>query len=361
MTDRAKAKCASPNDCQNISLGHPSFEEIVTLDNLYQAFLCARKGKRERLAINRFELNLGANLTALYDELTNGTYKPMPCTEFEIWCRSGQKTRLISAPAFRDTVVQHLIYQNLYDTIDKHLIYDSYGCRRFKGTHKAADRVQQFMRQVPSDSYYLQMDVRRYYYNIDHAILRKSLERIIKDEKLVDLMISFADNKDGIGLNVGCLLSQVFGAVYLDRFDHYVKRVLKVKHYVRFVDDTCFILPSREEAYQVKNACEQYLKDELHLTLSKWRIQKISRGINYCGFRTWTTHRFIRKRSLHNFSKQLKRHKLTSLISILGHAMTTSSYRHLLNRTLDELSVEEIRSLPKRFKEDLSSVTSVST
>ena len=65
MTDRAKAKCAGPSDCQAISLGHPSFEEIVTLDNLYQAFLCARSGKRERLAVSRFELNLGANLTAL--------------------------------------------------------------------------------------------------------------------------------------------------------------------------------------------------------------------------------------------------------------------------------------------------------
>ncbi len=356
MTDRAKAKCAGPGDCQDISLGHPSFEEIVTLDNLYQAFLCARSGKRERLAVSRFELNLGANLTALYDELTNGTYKPMPCTEFEIWCRSGQKTRLISAPAFRDTVVQHLLYQNLYDTIDRHLIHDSYGCRRGKGTHKAADRIQAFMREMSPDAYYLQMDVRRYYYTIDHGILKESIERMILDRRLSDLMMSFADNPGGIGLNVGCLLSQVFGAIYLDRFDHYVKRVLKVKRYVRFVDDTCFILPSREEAYRVKDACEKYLKDELHLTLSKWRIQKLSRGINYCGFRTWATHRFIRKRSLHNFSKQLKRHELTSLVSILGHAMTTSSYRHLLNRTLDELSVEEIRTLPKRFREDLASV-----
>ena len=177
---------------------------------------------------------------------------------------------------------------------------------------------------------------------------------MIHDRKLSELMLSFADSRDGIGLNVGCLLSQVFGAIYLDRFDHYVKRVLKVKRYVRFVDDTCFIVPSREEAYWIKEACEQYLRDELHLTLSKWKIQKISRGINFCGFRTWPTHRFIRKRSLHNFSKELKHHNLESLVSILGHAMTTSSYRHLLNGALDELSVEEIRALPKIFREGLA-------
>ena len=103
-----------------------------------------------------------------------------------------------------------------------------------------------------------------------------------------------------------------------------------------------------------KKAVERYLLDELGLTLSKWTVLPISRGINFVGVRTWQTHRLIRKRSLHNFGRKLRRHDMASLVSILGHAMSTTSYRHLISRMLDELETEEIMALPKRIREDLA-------
>ena len=84
--------------------------------------------------------------------------------------------------------------------------------------------------------------------------------------------MEFCKNKNNIGLNVGCLMSQLFGLIYLNRFDHWVKRNLKIKHYIRYVDDMVFILPNRKLAETVLQKCSEFLKTKLHLSLSKFKI-----------------------------------------------------------------------------------------
>ena len=146
--------------------------------------------------------------------------------------------------------------------------------------------------------------------------------------------------------------------IYLDRFDHYMKRVLKVKRYVRYVDDIVIVGVPREEAKEIKAKeikakVEAYLLSELGLTFSKWKIQKLERGINFVGFRTWRHKRLVRKRSLHNFSRALRKRNLRSIEAIIGHAERTSTHRYFLSRVLDVLEVEEIRMLSDRLREQL--------
>lgn len=331
-----------------------SLDEIITLDALIRSFHSASAGRKCRTKISKYTDNVGENLLSLQKRLYERTYQPLPCSKFDIFCSAGQKVRQISAPAFEDTIVQHLLYDALYPSFDRSFIYDSYGCRKGKGTHKAADRVQEFMRQASPNSYYLQIDIRKYYYNIHHDVLRESLKRRIADPEVLDLVMSFCGDEGKVGLNVGSLLSQLFGMVYLDRFDHWIKRTLKIKYYVRFVDDCLFILPTREEAMRVKEACEKYLWETLYLRLSKWRVHPISRGANFVGMRTWRHKRIIRRRSLHNFGRCLRREKIDSIVSILGHAKGTSSYKHLIDRCLDELPVESIRKLPRRIRDEMA-------
>lgn len=333
-----------------------TFEEVVTLENLLFAFECAAKGKYGRPSVQRYLQMLGMNLTRLQERLLNGTYKPRPCHQFEIFCTAGQKVRLISAPAFEDTIVQHLLYQLIYPRIDRCFIYDSYGCRRNKGTHKAADRIQHFMRKAPTGSYALQLDVRKYYYRINHEHLRRMLGRLVKDERVIDLMMLFAgDDGTTVGLNVGCLLSQLYGMIYLNEFDHYVKRVLGVKYYVRYVDDMVAILPTRAEAVALKDEAIEYLAN-IGLELSKWRLQPVTRGVNFAGMRTWPAHRLIRKRSLCNFNRALKKRNVTSLVSILGHAVHTSTCKYMLTRMAEELTPEPIGKLPDAIRWKLAEI-----
>lgn len=306
-----------------------SYEYFLDINNLYDAFLCARKKKRNKKAIYDFEKSLGLNLLTLQKELSNTTYQPSCYRTFYVY---EPKQRLIVAPAFRDSVVQHMIYNYIYDLFDKSFIFDSYGCRKTKGTHKASARLQTFMRKYSNDEYYLQLDVRRYYYSINHEILRKLISKKIHDSRVVDLIMMFVNRLQKIGLYVGNVLSQLFGLIYLSPLDHFIKRVLKVKHYLRYVDDFVLVGLTKDQANEFKDKIETFLKDNLELVLSKFRIAKIKHGCNFVGFRTWRRMKFIRKHSLHNFSKALRKQKMDSIVSILGHAKHSSSHKYLISK-----------------------------
>jgi len=318
------AQAKSAEGATGLYSSSPTLNDIANIDNLYRGFLNARKTKRNKKAIYQFENNLGENLMKISEALRTNIYIPDAPRAFVIQER---KRRVIAAPSFRDSVVQHTIYMLVYDLFDRSFIHDSYGCRKGKGTHRAADKLQSMMRECDSELYYVQMDVRKYYYSIDHALLRERLERKISDSDLLDLMMAFAGDGER-GLYIGNILSQMYGLIYLDRYDHWVKRVEKQKRYVRYVDDFIVVGLSREEAYALMNKSVEFLDSKLKLQLSKWRIAKIKHGCNYVGFRTWKKTRFVRKFSLHNFSKALKLGKENSLVSIVGNAKNTATYKY---------------------------------
>ena len=300
-----------------------SLSDITNLDNLYQGYLSARKHKRVKKAVFIFEKDLGRNLQQIADEINNGTYYPSEYRQFKIY---EPKERLIVAPAFRDSVVQHTIYNAIYSIFDRSFIFDSYGCRKGKGTHKASAQLQKFMRTSDAESYYLQLDIHKYYYSIDHEILRDRLARKINDTKLLDLIMQFVNVEEGKGLYVGNVLSQLFGLVYLDRLDHYIKRVLKVKKYIRYVDDFILVGLSYEQAVNYRVAIEDYISKHLKLRLSKFRRAKIKAGSNFVGYRTWQHKKLLRKRSIYNFHKALKKGSKNAAISLLGHAKHSCNY-----------------------------------
>lgn len=313
-------------------------EDIITTENFLYANKNARKGKREKYGCFKFNQSLGEWVYRLKKSILDGTYKPSEYSKFEIYCTAGQKTRQITAPTYSDGVVQHVFYEALYPLFDKGFIFDSYGCRKGKGTHKAANRTQQFIRQCDDHEYYLQLDIKKYYYTIDHSILKESLKRKIKDNRIIDYLMMFVDNTSKIGLNVGCLLSQLYGLIYLDRFDHFCKRKLKLKRYIRYVDDILIIGLSLDEAKRIKKECEDFLKRELKLSLSKWKIRKISQGINFCGVRTWKHRRCLRVRSIHNFNKALRKHKWKSISSILAHSKNTATYGYFVDKIKQQIT-----------------------
>lgn len=309
------------------------FGTCFTPDALMSAYLRARRGKRNTLSVLRFERNLGANLQALHDELRSGSYQPQPYRHFMV---TEPKPRKISAPAFRDVVVQHAIYALIYPIFDAGFVHDSYGCRVGKGTHRASDRVQRFLRQSSCGDVTLQMDVRKFYYSIDRTILRTLIERKIKDAPFVDLMMRFADYGEPCGVPIGNLLSQLYALIYLDPLDHFIKRSLRVHRYVRYVDDFILWCENRDKANSLRADIESFLLKRLCLTLSRWTIAPVSRGVNFVGFRTWRKRRFVRKHSLYRFGRSLRTGDVASLNAILGNARRTASHDHLCRRVLNE-------------------------
>ena len=315
------------------------FESMFTLEALHAAYLKARARKRKKSAIKTFERNLGANLHALHDELMQGTYAPRPYLVFEV---REPKPRLIHAPHFRDVVVQQAMYAVLYPLVDSRLCYESYGCRKGKGTHKAADRAQQFLRASPPDSYLLQLDIRKFFYRMDRDVLLSLWRGYIKDERVLSLLQRFAEYPASTGVPIGNLMSQLAALIYLNPLDHFIKRELKTARYVRYVDDFILFGLTQVEGARVRERIEHWLASHLKLELSRWTLQPVKRGLNFVGFRTWRRTRFVRKHSLHTFSRALRNQCLPSLVSCLGHAQRTASMAHFLTRIRQESTLMPI-------------------
>lgn len=149
--------------------------------------------------------------------------------------------------------------------------------------------------------------------------------------------MQFADDGKGpLGVPIGNLLSQLYALIYLDPLDHFVKREMKIKKYVRYVDDFVLWCDTREQAIERRDTIIAFLTANLALTLSRWTIAPVSRGVNFVGFRTWRKRRFVRKHSLFRFSRSLKAGDVPSLNSILGNALRTSSHAHMRRRIRDE-------------------------
>lgn len=300
------------------------YSQAFTRDALLAAFAVASRGKRASRACYQFERRLAWNIDNLVCELNDGSYRPASYFSFSI---TKPKPRVIYAPAFRDLVVQHAIYHVVLPIFEAGFIDQSFACRTGKGTHMASDYAQSALRAVDRDSYTLKLDIRKFFYRIDRGILRRLVEQKIKDRRLVDLMMAFADHGQPVGTPIGNLLSQLYALIYLSPLDHMIKRVLKVRRYCRYVDDFVLFGLTREQAVDYRARIVEYLATELRLELSKSTISKTLRGINFVGYRTWATRRFVRKHSLFTFRRAVARGNWPSAASCLGHAARTHSYR----------------------------------
>ena len=321
------------------------FEQAFSRKNLYEAYLDASRCKHKKRACFNFERRLARNLDLLHEALHSGTYRPQPYYTFTVY---EPKARQIYAPSFCDLVVQHAIYRVVYPIFNRGFIDQSFACRIGKGTHKAADYAQQALRESPRGSYSIKLDVRKFFYRINRDVLRTKIERKIKDRRMVNVMMQFAEYGQPVGIPIGNLLSQTYALIYLNPLDHFIKRELKAARYCRYVDDFILFGISHKACLDALDKIKRFLVG-LGLELSKYTIAPVKRGINFVGYRTWATRRFIRKHSLYKFSRAAKAGKIDSLTSILGHARRTHSLRSLIT-TLWSKYHECYLQLPKVYR-----------
>jgi len=321
------------------------FEQAFTRENLYEAYLDASHNKHKKRSCFNFERRLAYNLDRLYNAIHDGTYRPQPYYTFTVY---EPKARKIYAPSFADLVVQHAIYRIIYPIFNAGFIDQSFACRKGLGTHKAADYAQQALRESPAGSFSIKLDIRKFFYRIDRAVLRKQIERKIKDARFVDVMMIFAEYGEPVGIPIGNLLSQTYALIYLNPLDHFAKRVLKAIRYCRYVDDFIVFGVSRARCLEILDQVKTFIAG-LGLELSKYTIAPVRRGINFVGYRSWASRRFIRKHSLYKFRNAVKKDKLESAVSILGHARRTHSFIHLL-KTAYERNQPLYQRLPVHFR-----------
>lgn len=339
------------------------FEQVYDYHNLYEAYIKARKQKRYRNEVLQFSYALEENLITLQNELIWKTYKVGEYRSFVIY---EPKKRQIVALPFRDRVVQHALNAVIEPIFEQRMIYDSYACRRGKGTHQAARRVAYFLGK-PRNHYYLQADVKSFFASINRTILRSILAERIEDEGVMWLIDEVLNSTPGTGLPIGNLMSQLFANVYLHELDHYAKNVRGVKYYVRYMDDFLVLHESKVYLWGLLEDIKEFLRTRLALALNdKTRIGKTSEGIEFVGYRIWNRNKLIKKQSLKRMRKKARawRHRkisddrfLASLGSWLGHSADTASHRAVERIMLDCLHHLCCKSMNKNKMENNEDIT----
>ena len=282
--------------------------KIISLRNLILAHKKARKGKTKKEYVLEFEKNLAYNLKILYDELRNQTYNPQPLKTFIL---RDPKTRKISVSDFRDRIVHHALCNIIEPIFDKTFIYDSCANRKRKGTLFAINRFDKFHRKathnLSKEAFYLKADIKHYFQNVDKGILLRIIQRKIKDDKTINLIILILNNfENDKGMPLGNLTSQFFANVYLNELDYFIKQKLGIKYYIRYVDDFVILNKSKEHlellSIQICNFLRDNLKLELHKEKSK--IISLSNGMDFVGFRNFYYFKLVRKRSINQMKSK---------------------------------------------------------
>ncbi len=289
------------------------FEKITAFENLHQSFKKAYKGSGRTYDACKFCFNLEKELPELKKELENGTYQPARYRFFRI---SDPKERVISVAQFRDRVVHHALVSVLENIFDRCFIYDSYATRKEKGTHRAVERSQEFLKK---NRYYLKTDVEKYFDSIDHDILLNIISRKIKDEKVIKLTEKIIRNNDiskgvadGKGLPVGNLTSQFFANVYLNPLDHFIKDESGIKYYIRYMDDMAVFSDSRDILKNILKNMENFLIQHLNLKLKPEATYLNNRlhGLPFLGLRIFPNLKRIKKENLKRIKNRLNQRKI---------------------------------------------------
>ena len=319
--------------------------------DLFRAYFDARRNKRQTANALAFEADYESKLFALYDDIVNRRYEIGKSICFMV---KKPVRREVFAADFRDRIVHHLIFNAINPIFEKDFIKDSYSCRVGKGTSYGIKRVDHFIRSCSGnyrkECWILKLDISGYFMSMNRNILYAKIEKRLKDHfsrtdagavgpatsvnAELDLLLYLIEKviyndptgncsvkgsrqdwvglpkskslffaKAGTGFPIGNLTSQLFGNIYLDGFDHFVKGTLGIRHYGRYVDDMVLVHGDRELLKRVTAGIGEYLEKELGLSLhpKKRYLQYFQKGVAFLGTFIRPGRIYIGRRTKTNF------------------------------------------------------------
>jgi retron-type reverse transcriptase len=200
------------------------YKQICSIENLMLADSIARKGKLTQPGILRHDQIREKNIRDLHLMLKNKTFTTSAYTTFTIY---EPKERLIfRLPYYPDRIVHHAVMNILEPIFVSTFTADTYSCIKKRGIHAAAAAVKNALKDTADTNFCLKLDIKKFYPNVDHEILKQLLRKKIKDQDLLWLLDGIIDSAEG--LPIGNYLSQYFANFYLTYFDHWMKEVRHV-------------------------------------------------------------------------------------------------------------------------------------
>lgn len=320
------------------------YDDIISVQNLLEAWREFRVGKTKRSDVQIFEMSLMRNIITLHQDLISKIYSHSAYIPFNI---SDPKPRNIHKASVRDRLLHHAIHRKLYPFFDRVFINDSYSCRIGKGTHKALDRFRELGYIVSKNHtktvWVLKCDIRKFFASINHEVLLEVLEGYIPDEDIIWLLTriisSFKSGTDGVGLPLGNLTSQLLVNVYMNEFDQFIKHHMKPKYYIRYADDFVILSQDKSLLEELLPKIADFLSERLKLDLhpDKVSIRTFASGVDFLGWVHFPNHRVLRtvtkKRMLKGVLKnEGKRETVQSYLGLISHGNTRKIRNRIIPR-----------------------------
>ena len=273
------------------------------MENLILADEKARKGKKHSRGVRMFDRNREKNLEKLRDLLLSGEYHTSRYTFFQV--RDPKERTIARLPYYPDRIVHHAIMNILEPIFTRLYTADTYACIKGRGGHLARRKIMAAMRRDPEGTKYcLKLDIRKYYPSVDHDVLKAIIRRKIKDQRVLRLLDEIIESAQG--LPIGNYLSQTLANVYLAYFDHYVKEVLGVRYYFRYVDDIVILCGDKAVLRGYLSWMRVYLAGLKLEIKSNWQIFPVeARGVDFLGYVFRHGYVLLRKRIKHNLFRVL--------------------------------------------------------
>lgn len=313
-----------------------SFEAVYDFANLYAAYRAARKGKRWKNTVAKVESNALEAVAYLQKELREGTYRPGAYYEFFVY---EPKKRRIQTNSIKDKIVQHAFCdQVLYPVLSRPFILDNYGSQVNKGTHFGLDRLRDFMREYyrrhgSADGWVLKADVHHYFASIRHDVLKQDVAEHLTDPRCLALSTAIIDSTPGnVGIPIGNQSSQIYALLYLNKLDHFVKEVLRIRYYGRYMDDFYLIHEDKAVLKDAWSRIEKHLAARGLELNGKTNIFPLRNGLDFLGFHTYLTDtgkviRKVRRSSRERMKRKLRKFSVMYAAGAITKEEITASYQ----------------------------------
>lgn len=298
------------------------FEQIVDIENLRLAAYKARRGKKPTENMRIFDKDPEGNLLALQQSLIDGTYKTSKYTTFKMY--KPKEREISKLPYYPDKVAHHTFINILEPIYVRQFTADTYSCIKGKGIHSCANAVKQMLRKdIVGTKYCLKLDIRKFYPNIDHTVLKNLHRRIIKDRRVLEWIDKLIDSTGGEkGIPIGNDPSRYFSNFYLSPLDHWIKEEKHVKHYARYMDDFIIFGATKEELHRLLAEIRDYLKEYKLVLKNNYQIFPTdARGVDFVGYVFRHTHTLMRKSIKKRFARKIAK------LNRGGHKISRKEYR----------------------------------
>lgn len=358
------------------------YEQFATYDNLYDGYLLARENKRFREGVLDYSAHLEEYIIEDVNRLQWMTYSPGPMGEFMEYF---PKKRIICYQPFRDRVINCAAYNVLWPIYSKSFYEHSYGSIPGRGPLLGVQKLQSWMQHLensPKDWTIGKLDIAKFFFRVPVDVQLRELGRPLADPKMMWFLetaircdgrafglplecpdVELAERVPGIGMQVGSLISQMTANVVLTPLDHYIKRVLKVPYYIRYMDDMVIIAPSRSECKDAINEIDSFLRSRLGLQLNnKTQVKSIGNRIEFIGMMVAPHQIHIRKSTTLQMKRKLEYCKQKYADNKKDFRYVHSvyeSYQGMLKHTdstnLSQKLMEDfvlVKHKPEEYKED---------